>query len=421
MVKHGSLKFLTWVLLLAATVPAFSQMQILGFSMPEGKRKVTLPFELCQNLITVPVIINGKLPLRFIIDTGVRTAILSERTFSDMMGLRYTRQYTITGPGGEKLIGALVTNNVTLTLPAGNHTGITGFGHSLLVLEQDYLQLSRHLGKEVHGILGYELFSRFVVRIDYDRQEITLISPDRFRKPRRYQEIPMTVEDTKPYIQIPCTFASGRTSELKLMVDTGASHCLLLLPENDSSIEMPSRTLRSTIGRGLGGDINGRIGRLKNLQVGDWPLAGPVASFPDPSQYSDTLRSTDVFRHGTIGGEILRRFHVIFDYSAGRIYLRRNSAYRSPVDFSLSGISLQAKGIRLNSFEVSQVRRGSAGDEAGITAGDVILSINGEPVSSMTLEEINTLFNSQPKRRFELDVLHEGVRQKRKMILRDDL
>ncbi len=398
-----------------------AQTGILGFTLPEGKRKITLPFELCQNLITVPVLINGQLPLRFIIDTGVRTAILNEKTYADMLGLRYTRQYTIMGPGGEKLIGALITNNITFTLPALHHAGITGAGHSMLVLEQDYLQLSRNLGKEVQGIIGYELFSRFVVRINYERQEITFIAPEKFRKPRGYESVPITVEDTKPYAYVPVTYSNGSTVTLKLMADLGASHSLLLLPGSDSAIQVPSKTIRGSIGRGLGGDIKGRIGRLGGIRLTDRIISGPIANFPDPNQYADTLRSTDVFRHGTLGGEILRRFHVIFDYSRGKMYLRRNSMFREPVDFNLSGLTLQAKGVRLSTYEVAEVRPGSAGLEAGIAAGDIIVRINGQAASSMKLEEINTLFNSYPKRKMELEVLHEGVLQKRRMVLRDDL
>ncbi|MCE2895924.1 MAG: hypothetical protein LW721_15935, partial [Flammeovirgaceae bacterium] len=54
---------------------ANSQTQVLGFSMPPGVEKVEIPIEIHNNLVVVPVIINNQLPLKFIIDTGVRTAI----------------------------------------------------------------------------------------------------------------------------------------------------------------------------------------------------------------------------------------------------------------------------------------------------------------------------------------------------------
>lgn len=415
------------LLIVFSFVKGFSQVQTLGFVLPEGKRKLVIPFETCQNLVIVPVVVNGQLPLRFILDTGVRTAILSERTYADMLGLGYTRQYRITGPGGEKIIGALVTNNITLTLPSPGHPeGLRGQGHSMLVLEEDYLQLSRHLGIEVHGIIGYEIFSRFVVRINYDRQELTILDPQHYRIPKRYHGIPMVIEDTKPYIRTQCTYGNGHQTDLKLMVDTGASHSLLLLPESDSSVEVPARTIQGSIGRGLGGDIQGRIGRVASIQIGSQTrknllINRPIASFPDPNSYSDTLRSTDVFRHGTLGEEILRRFHLIFDYSKGMLYVKKNSEFRSPIDYNLSGFNLSSTGVRLNVFEVTEVRNGSAGHEAGIHKGDLLVAVNGAPASGMSLQEINSVLNARAGRKIELEFLHEGVRVRRRLVLRDEL
>src|SRR5688500_19579783 len=95
--------------------------QPLGFVLADGKSKVQIPIEIYNNLIVVPVVLNDALPLKFIIDTGVRTAILTQKTFSDILNLPYSRKYTIAGPGGVKLVDAYITTNVSLELP-----GVTG-------------------------------------------------------------------------------------------------------------------------------------------------------------------------------------------------------------------------------------------------------------------------------------------------------
>jgi hypothetical protein len=166
--------------------------QGLGFTIADGKSKVTMPIQIYNNLIVVPVILNNRLPLKFVLDTGVRTSILTQKTFGDILNLAYSRKYTISGPGGEKLVDAYVTNNVSLELP-----GITGRGHALLVLGQDYLELRNYLGTEVHGILGYELFSRFIVKVDYEKKTLTLALPGKISH-RNYQKIPLSIEDTTP-------------------------------------------------------------------------------------------------------------------------------------------------------------------------------------------------------------------------------
>src|SRR5437879_4458919 len=149
-------------LLLIAIFSSMHTFGQLGFSLADGATKVQIPIEIHNNLVVVPVIVNNQLPLKFIVDTGVRTSILTQKIFSDILHLAYSKKYTIAGAGGENLVNAYITNNVTLDLP-----GVHGRGHAMLVLENDYLELRNSLGSDVHGTLGYELFSRLVITIDY--------------------------------------------------------------------------------------------------------------------------------------------------------------------------------------------------------------------------------------------------------------
>jgi Aspartyl protease len=204
--------------------------QPLGFSMPEGKSRVDIPIEIYNNLPVVSVILNEQLPLKFIIDTGVRTAILTDKSYSDILQIKYTKKYSLTAPGGEKLFDAYVASNVRIDLPGAHREGC-----ALFVLEKDYLELSNHLGITVHGILGYELFSRFVVKIDYERKIMTLIKLEHFKPKKNFVSLPITIEDTKPYLLAPVQLSNGSELSAKLLIDTGASHGLLLDPQSDKA------------------------------------------------------------------------------------------------------------------------------------------------------------------------------------------
>src|SRR5690348_4301365 len=104
-------------LVLVAICPRILQaQQVLGFVLEQGRSKARIPIEVNNNLVVIPVVINGQLPLKFILDTGVRTAILTEKIFSDILNLTYSRKYSVGGPGGKKLVEAYVTNDVTLDL-----------------------------------------------------------------------------------------------------------------------------------------------------------------------------------------------------------------------------------------------------------------------------------------------------------------
>ena len=393
-----------------------SSGQNLGFSLADGKKKVQIPIEIHNNLVVIPVVLNDALPLKFILDTGVRTAILTQKTFTDILNLPYSRKYSISGPGGISVVDAYVTNNVTLALP-----GVYGRGHALLVLGQDYLELRNYLGTDVHGILGYELFSRFIVQIDYEKKVLTLMVPERFRKRRSFQTVPMSIEDTKPYVETPVTFSDGRVLNAKLLMDSGASHGLMLEPASSDEIVPPEQAVSSLIGRGLGGEIVGKVGRIRSIKLGSYTLENAIANFPDPNSYSDSIKVGNVFRHGAIGGEILSRFTVIFNFPLEKVYLRKNSNFRHKFYYNLSGITLKAKGSQLSTFEVTEVRERSPAEVAGIKTGDLVLTLNGISVTELDLNLINGFLNSKPGRHIRLEINRNGARMKKEIELKDQI
>lgn len=409
-------KFFLIHLTLFIGVAVCSAQRPLGFVIEEGKKKVEIPFEMYSNLVVVPVVLNGMLPLKFVVDTGVQTGILTQKTFSDILNLSYSRKYSIAAPGIEKTVEAYITNNVTLDLP-----GIHGTGHALLVLAEDYLELRNYLGTDVHGILGYELFSRFIVKIDYEKKIMTVYVPGKFRRKRKYQRIPITVEDTKPYIVGEVTLESGEKIDAKFLMDSGASHGILLETSSDSRIKMPENTVSSQIGRGIGGEITGKVGRVKEFTLGRYSLDNPITNFPDPNSYMDSLKIGRTKRNGTIGGEILSRFTVVFNFSKEEVFIRKNSSFNKKFYYNLSGLTVKAKGSTLNTFEITEVRDNSSAYRADIKAGDIIISINGIPVNELNLNQVVGYFNSKPGKKINLELNRGGEQIKKVFFLEDQI
>ena len=87
----------------------------------------------------------------------------------------------------------------------------------------------------------------------------------------------------------------------KLLVDSGASHGLLLEPSSDKRIVPPANYVSSSIGRGLGGDILGKVGRVQSLTLGSYKFERVVARFPDPNSYFDSLKIGATERNGAMG------------------------------------------------------------------------------------------------------------------------
>jgi hypothetical protein len=368
--------------------------------LADGKTRVDIPIEIHNNLIIVPVILNNQLPLKFIVDTGVRTTILTEKIYSDILRLTYAKKFTITAPGGENLVNAYITNNVTIDMP-----GVHGRGHAMLVLETDYLELRSSLGSEVHGILGYELFSRFAIKIDYDAKILTLIVPQKFRPPKKYARLPITVEDTKPYYVAELKVNDTTSMSAKLMIDTGASHGLFLDTESSKKIVVPAKNIDCSIGKGLAGIITGKLGRISCLRIGNYSIPNMIASFPDKASYFDTLRADHtVYRNGSLGGEVLSRFDVIFDFPSEKIYLKPNASFRKKSYYNMSGLLVKAVGERLREYEVIEVRKNSPAQRAGIEVGDKIITINDNLAKDLDLSQINGYFDTRPGKRIKINL-----------------
>lgn len=382
----------------------FPSARPLGFILPSYYEKATIPFQIHNNLIVIDVLLNRSLPLKFILDTGVRTTVLTEKTLSDLLNLEYSRKITIPGVGGEKLVDAFVVNNVSLNIGE-----IQGEGHALLVLEKDLLQLKNYLGVNVHGILGYELFSRFIVDIDYDKKQINFYRPGDFKKKSGYEELDITIEDTKPYlvadIAIRKTNGSGKR---KFMIDTGASHSLLINTLSDILIECPEPNLESTLGRGLGGTIHGRVARVDRVQFDKFSFNGVIANFPDRTSYD--VDFADNKRHGTFGGGMMSRFKTVFNYADGKLYLKKGRQYKTPFEFNLSGVIVKATGVYLREFEIDAVRENSAAADAGLMPGDTITHINGISVEKLTLDEVVGRLNVKENKRIRVYVRRRGER-----------
>src|SRR5262249_46033813 len=91
---------------------------------------------------------------------------------------------------------------------------------------------------------------------------------------------------------------------------------------------------------------------------------------------------------GVIGGDLLRRCHVIFDHPRQRILLEPSAAFGTPFHYDMSGPSLLAQGDDFKRFLVWRVLADSPATDAGLAEGDVITSVDGKPAAQLTLEEV---------------------------------
>jgi membrane-associated protease RseP (regulator of RpoE activity) len=207
--------------------------------------------------------------------------------------------------------------------------------------------------------------------------------------------------------------------DAKMLVDSGASHGIFLESTSDSMIQIPAKNIDAVLGRGLGGVIFGKIARIKSMDISDYRLEEVIANFPLDYSPKDTTKTNarTTFRNGSIGGDLLSRFTVVFNFPDEKIYLKKNAAFKKKFYYSLSGLTLRAKGNRLNEFEITDVRKNTPAERSGIQIGDQLLFINGFDLSELELNNVNSLLSQKPGKKIKVQVLRNGEKLKKEFTL----
>ena len=375
-----------------------------GFFL-EGKRKAArIPFEFHSNLIIVPVQINGSDTLHFILDTGVSTTLITDPLALSNQNLHLTRQVKLAGAGEGKAVTAHIAldNSLAMYRMRANH-------QNLLIMDEDFLRLSEYVGVPVHGIFGYEVFNNYVVTINFAQKEILLEAPGRYKyRKRKGERYPITIQDTKPFTDAVALFADGREHPIRVVIDTGAGHALFLNKTEQDNIPLPEKVIRTQLGRGLNGVINGSLGRIERIKFGRFELDNIVASFPDSASFGAKLPDASE-RQGNVGCELLRRFKVTMNYQEGYMVLKPiKRRLRESFEHDMSGLELKALGADLRSYFVYAVAKDSPAERAGLLEGDQILFINDYPAQEISISEIYKMLQRGDGREVELLVKRDG-------------
>ena len=140
------------------------------FALAGGRTSTRVPFELLNNHIYVQVGLNGKGPFRLLCDTGGANIVTPG--LAQQLGLE--TQGALQGRGvGEKSEDVALTRIDTLQV--GDAT-LNDQLFAVFPLET----LAAAEGVPQQGLIGYEVFKRFVVKVDYERSELILTLPSAF-------------------------------------------------------------------------------------------------------------------------------------------------------------------------------------------------------------------------------------------------
>lgn len=380
------------------------QEEVFGLHLINGRKAAHIEFELHGNLIIVPVRINKSDTLRFILDTGVGSTILTDASIAQKLGMKSVRKMKIEGMGNGQPIAADVTIGNTISMGA-----MRGLKHNIVVMDNNILQLSELVGTQIHGIFGYEIFSKFVVTIDFQLQRLILRVPEKYKySAKQGDRFPIVIEKTKPYLDAVKVVSNDRELPIRVVLDTGAGHALML-NTSTSNLQLPQKVVKAQLGVGLAGVINGHIGRMPKVRIGNYELTDVLTTFPDSSAFGVKLTDQSPQRDGNLGGELLSRFKVTFNYEAGYIVLKPNKKrFNDKFEHDMSGMDVRAKGKGFRQYYVDNVIEGSPAFHAGLQQGDELLFINNQSVEDLALSELYQRFQHKEGKEIHVVVRRNG-------------
>ncbi|MFV5702739.1 PDZ domain-containing protein [Flavobacterium sp. XS2P12] len=430
----------------------FSSLTILaqdGFQFSKKSDKVSIPFKFINNLVFIPIKVNG-IELNFLLDSGVEETILFSLK-DDKKEIKFSNveKITLRGLGSEDAIEGLKSTNNILEIE-----GLKSKNHLLYVILDDEFNLSSHVGIPVNGIIGYHFFKNNLIEINYERRRVIIHRDNERNKnkiEKKFKKVAITIERSKPYIINTITIDSV-SFPAKLLIDLGNSDAIWLFENRSKAIKIPSKNFEDYLGKGFSGDIEGKRARIVKFKMSEFEFLNPLVAFPD----SSSIRNVKIVpgRVGSVGGEILKRFSVIFDYTNNLLYLKKNKEYYDPFNYNRSGVEIQHYGLQwveetvhlqtvpmvivddpfgktINGFkykfklkpiyEISYIRKNSPAASSGLQKGDIIVSINKNPAYRYSLQEINSIFKPEEEKWITLEVKRNGQILKFRIQLQDIL
>lgn len=385
----------------------------LGFHWNRKQKRIEVPFEIHANLIVIPLRLNDSDTLRFLVDTGLGTTLLTDSLVYRQLNLHPLRQIELLGLGDDKPIMAQVI--IDMKLQVGQATALH---QNLIYVSNDLLNLSDYVGTKIHGVLGYELFSNAVITIDYSKRRLIMRHAADFRyRKRNGKRFGLEILDNKPYIRDVIITSKKGSMPSELLLDSGAGHVLFLDQMGLDSSMFNFADNKVYLGKGLNGAIIGSWGIVPKFKLGKWSWNQVPTAFPYAKFQVGALKSGHI--QGSIGGEFLRRYIVTFNYLGQYVQFKPiGGQWRRSFDFGMSGLTLKSEGASFRKFVVEVVQSNSPAEEAGILKGDEIWMINGLRASEYQLGDIYRMLKKKEGKKVDLVIRRDKNFQLKQLKLR---
>ena len=266
-----------------------------------------LPIEFEKNLPLVSISVNGA-SLLFILDSAAASCVIDDEAAAQI-GIKAGQSALSSGSGGIETVG--LAHGIQLSFPGLDIDLETAVLSSLRGLE---------FKKPIHGVLGFPLFGKYVVELDYPGRRVRVYNPNNYQAPAAGEIIPLWITDG-PTVRGRLKLPAQDPVEADFQVDTGSSHVLTVCKPFVDKHQMLKKVadLKADRTFGLGGSSPDMVGRIESVTVGAFSIQNPEVRF---STHATGTLATERFS-ANLGNGFLNSYTVIFDLPHSRLILKR--------------------------------------------------------------------------------------------------
>ncbi len=345
-----------------------------------------IPFTLLSELIIVPVSINESEQLNFVFDTGAGATVILESSKTQALILASDGKLDISGGGeGFKSIANLVPD-IEVTLG------------DIKLIDQTIIHLpisSVPFFKDTDavffdGIIGYDFLKRFIVKIDYDKEIITLsekldFANNEIKHDKSWQRLPISIEGNMSYVSVDAQLGANQKTPLKLLIDTGFSGTFEIAQIKHEELSAPYYQSRT---QGLNGYSTIHVSNSQSLSLGRY-------SKNDVPVLYNMSTDEEVENSELLGNQFLKHFNMIFDYRNEQLFIKPNQNFDRSINLDRSGLRLMPHKF---GAIVNDVATKTAAATLGLKTGDIITSYDGNRVTPEMFSSLTTVLASNLKK-----------------------
>jgi predicted aspartyl protease len=272
--------------------------------------------------LCVSVMLNGRGPFRFMLDSGAALNVITPQTAA-RLGLKGQGKLLVKGTSNTTSTGSLAT------------IACTGLG-TLNQFDQTFAVVD--IGHpDVDGLLGYQWLRQAVLRIDWAGRKLTFYDPATYAYRGTAQPRPLAFHGNVPRIE---ARVDGHAGWFNL--DTGDFAGVTVNPAfaRATGLDTMYKTGEVTHYGGVGGTGQALLTQAKLLEFGGTQLQGPQLQLS--RQTNDLLSAPGLA--GNLGYGVLHRFDILLDYPGRRVYFEPNA--QTPCTSACTGPALATAAAR---------------------------------------------------------------------------